>query len=232
MTDDQQTILEFAAQHELIEHRHIQALLKITPAEAGDRLAELARQGLTRHHRTHHQQPGHHQITSHGLATISSPLPVPRFETIRDYLHELGIAWLALAARYGAFGEVHQARARRAMHHHDQQPPAGEARYGTQITLDQNTTLHYPDLMITVPYLETTGRVAIQIQPHAPTPRRLKAEIAAHGNNPHLTAALYLAAEPSTAKTTRDIAASLELQDKIHVQPLRYDAGFPLTAAQ
>lgn len=79
VTDDEQKILEFAAEHRAILPNHIQPLLSITAANADRLLAELARRGLTRHHRTHHQQPGHHQITSRGLAAINSPLPEPRY---------------------------------------------------------------------------------------------------------------------------------------------------------
>ncbi len=119
MTKDEAEILALAAEHRLILPGHVAALRKITDADAQRRLGELAHRGLARHHRTHHGQAGHHQITSQGLDAIDSPLPEPRSETIRDYRHDAALPYLTLAARDGRFGEILGAVTERVMRHHD-----------------------------------------------------------------------------------------------------------------
>ena len=199
MTSDDEKILQFAAEHRSILAAHLEPLLAITSTEAQTRLGELARQGLTRHHRTHHGQPGHYQITSRGLAMIESPLPGPRFETIRDYRGETKIPYLTLAARRGVFGTVHRAVTERVMRHHDttrrtrqrtpgSQYPDDEPEYGVPLGTGIDTTVarHYPDLMLIVPRDQNAVRVAAQLQARRPAPHKLAAHIAAYGADPEI----------------------------------------------
>jgi hypothetical protein len=63
-----------------------------------------------------HGQPGSYRITGPGLAAIGSNLPAPRVDR-RCYGHDIGVAWLWLAASHGTFGPV-----QRVVYEHSQVP--------------------------------------------------------------------------------------------------------------
>ncbi len=245
MTSEDEQILQFAAEHRAILVEHLEALLHITATEAQTRLAELARQGLTRHHRTHHGQPGHHQITSRGLTAIKSPLPEPRFETIRGYRDETKIPYVTLAARRGRFGTVHRVLTERVMRHKDTTQRAdrrapgsrdsdGEPEYGVPLGTGIDTTVarHYPDLMLIVPRDQDAVRVAVELQCRRPAPNALAAHIAAYGADPEIACALYLVESREIGKTIEATAKRLGLHDPTIVQPVDFGANRPATTAQ
>ena len=243
MTEDERKILEFGAQHRAILLGHVQALLNVSASDADRRLADLARRGLTRHHRTHHRQAGHHQITSRGLAAIHSPLPEPRFETIREHRHDMSLPWLTLLAQRGGLGTVERVVTERAMRHHDAiqrlreqhrpQPdsePDDEPIYGVALGTGRDKTVvrHYPDLMLTTPQ----GRVAIELQARQPAPHQLATQIVAYGADPHIVTALYLVDNPQIGETVQTTAARLGLSNPTHVQTFEFGKDTPVTTAQ
>src|SRR5947209_7233879 len=100
LTQRDRRLLSFAADHRLILPAHVQALLGVSAAAAARRLRALAADGYLQPRALLHQQPSAHLITARGLAAIDSPLPRPRLD-LRQYLHDVGVAWLWLAAARG-----------------------------------------------------------------------------------------------------------------------------------
>jgi len=96
MTDPAETILAFAAEQQLIDAAQVAPLIEITTPQAEQQLHALARDGRVRLHRGSDRQSVCCQITSRGLASIDSPLPEPRVETLRDDRVELAVGWLTL----------------------------------------------------------------------------------------------------------------------------------------
>lgn len=244
MTNDDQKILALAAEHQVILPGHVAMLLKITAPDAQTRLGELGRRGLIRHHRVHHRIAGHYQITSRGLHAIDSPLPEPRFETIRDYRHDVALPYLTLYARGGRFGELDGVLTQRGMRHHDtnrrvgdapapeagRAPQANESSYGVPLGtgLAPNVARHYPDLMLLLPQ----GRIAVELQVLRPGPRQLAAHVAAYGADPYIAATLYLNDNPDIGQEIAAIADQLGLHDPTHVQRFTFGSDRPATSAQ
>ena len=84
------------------------------------------------------------------LRLIDSKLPPARTDA-REFKHDVGVAWLWLAARGEAFGEVEQVIAERALRSRDARRVAGEeplaVRLGGQGPGGRDR-LHYPDLLL------------------------------------------------------------------------------------
>jgi hypothetical protein len=242
MTQDDRKILRFAAEHDGVLSGQVAVLLGSTDAQATEHLVELAAQGLTRHHRTHHDQPGYHQITSRGLDTIGSRLPEPRTETLADYRTRLSLPWLTLAAIGGRFGPVKRAMTARVMRHHDANirggtvppdphDPPTETRqlYGIRLGagVDGTVATHYPHLAVVA---ATNHRIAFQVQLRTPSVRRLQAEITAYASDPRIDVAVYLVEELTVGRTIEDSATNLGLNDAIRVQRVTLDATLTTSA--
>jgi hypothetical protein len=117
-------LLAFVADHRLVLASHVRQLLGISEAAARARLGTLAEAGFLTQRTLFHQQPGCYQVTSPGLAAIGSPLPRPGLD-LRCYMHDVGAAWLWLAARHGAFGQVREIISERQLRSRDGLPRAG-----------------------------------------------------------------------------------------------------------
>src|SRR5919201_4036230 len=102
ITERDRELLGFVADHRLVVPAHIQALLGVSAAAAYARLRALAAAGLLTHESVFHREPACYRIARKGLALIGSDLPPPRLD-LRNYQHDMGVAWLWLAARSGAF---------------------------------------------------------------------------------------------------------------------------------
>jgi hypothetical protein len=232
MTDDQEATLRFAAEHHAILPGHIEVLLDTTTADAEQQLADLTRAGLVRHHRAHHAQPGHYQITNRGLAAIDSPLPEPRFETIRDHRTQLALPWLTLAARRDRFGPIEQALTERVTRHHDtttrrhahqpssdQTASAGDTFYGVALGtgIDKTVPRHYPPLLLLLP---GQWRVAFEVHTRQPPPGHLAAQIAAYAADPHIDTTIHLTTNRHIGNAIINAAEELGLHDTIRVQSI------------
>jgi hypothetical protein len=232
MTDDREATLRFAAEHHAILPGHIEVLLDTTTAEAEQRLDDLTRAGLVRHHRTHHAQPGHYQITSRGLAAIDSPLPEPRFETIRDHRTRLALPWLTLTAHRKRFGPIDHVLTERVMRHHDttqhrherqptpdQSAPGDEGFYGVALGtgLDKTVARHYPPLLLLLP---GQWRVAFEVHTRQPPPSTLAAQLTAYAADPHVNLTIHLTTNRQIGDTIKSTADRLGLQDTIRVQSI------------
>jgi DNA-binding Lrp family transcriptional regulator len=121
LDDIDRRILEYAACHPVLLVSQMRSLLDVQEPVATERLDSLVAAGLIRHGlRLRHQRAGY-QITGLGLREIGSELPVPRVD-LRRYWHDVGVAWMWLAARKGRLGEVERVYCEREMRAADQKP--------------------------------------------------------------------------------------------------------------
>lgn len=162
---------------------------------------------------------------------------------MHSYRHEVAVPWLQLAASRDAFGHCERYLTERDMRTHDRpqtadladhDPTSGRQQpesYGVPLVDGRSgkaLSLHYPDLMLIRPQ----GWVAIEITLNKPGPRRLEAILSAYGNDPRITAALYLAGTAEIAGTITSTAAQLGLSRTTHVQAFQFGPQPPPATAQ
>jgi hypothetical protein len=227
------TVLRFTAAHQCVVPDHIRALLDTDAARAATALNELVSEGLIRRNQAWHREPPQYQITAGGIEAIGSQLQQPRLETIRDYRHVVGVAWVTLAALRGAFGETELIITEREMRAADralgQADPeaANTARFGIPIqTVGQPRTVQYPDLLIGAP----GGQIAINLQSTMPGSRRIEAIINGYKHSPHVSLGLFLTNDPDIRDLISQLAAKLEMSESIRIQRARSPRPLPALA--
>jgi hypothetical protein len=227
VTERDLEVLAFLAEHRLVLAAHVQALLGVGDSVAYRRLAGLAANGLVEHARVLHGQPGWYRITRAGLALIGSELPPPRFD-LRCYRHDIGLAWLGIAASRGALGAVDRVVSERSMRSCDGKPEvrSGErAPFGVRLGgagPGGQTRLHYPDLLLIGP---RERRVAIELELSSKGRRRLETILAGYGADPSVSGVLFLADRAVTRREVSSAAARLGISDIVHVQRFAWEAG-------
>jgi hypothetical protein len=225
ITERDFTLLSFLAEHRLALATHAQALLGISAGAAYARLRALSGAGLLVHEPARfHGQPGCFQITRAGLRLIGSGLPPPRID-LSCYRHDVGVAWLWLAARNVVFGPMRDVIAERRLRSHDgtadgRADPLGVRLGG--VGPGGRDRLHYPDLIL----IGIDGRrIALELELSAKPRRRLETIIGGYGADPRVDAVLYLVDEPRVAGAVRRAAANLGISPLVHVQPVRLAGG-------
>jgi DNA-binding PadR family transcriptional regulator len=242
VTERDERILDFVAEHRIVLASHVQELLEVSESVAYRRLRGLTERGLLAYSQVLHGRPGWYRITREGLAMIDSDLRPPRTD-LRCYRHDIGIAWVWLAAARGAFGRVEKIVSEREMRSRDAVGAAadraaavrgeraldldddGRPRYGVHLggvgPRGQNR-LHYPDLLL----IGRAGeRVAVELERTAKGGRRLETILAGYGAEPSLAAVLYLTEKPRVEREVRAAAARLGISDLVHVHPIAWQPG-------
>ncbi len=97
-------------------------------------------------------QPAAAAITAKGLRTIGAALKAP-YLNLNEYRHDVGVGWMWLAARDGAFGELSGLTSDRRMKAEDAATVSagGRAQWGVGLGLlgaHGSPQHHYPDLML------------------------------------------------------------------------------------
>jgi hypothetical protein len=128
ITDRDLDLLRFIAAHRFVFAAHAKVFLDVSPSVTFGRLRALERRELLCRDRLFHELPAHFQITRAGLHVIGSDLPRPRIDT-HEYQHDIGVAWLWLAARGRSFGEVAQLIAERELRSSDGKRDPGPHRW-------------------------------------------------------------------------------------------------------
>src|SRR5258708_7805890 len=136
ITERDIALLSFAAEHRIVLATQARALMGTSQAAAYRRLATLSAAGMLSRPPALRDHPACYQITAAGLEAIGSELPRPRFNP-HEYRHDVGVGWLWLAARAGAFGELEQLISERRMRSLDgvaeaRGEPTGE-RFGVRL---------------------------------------------------------------------------------------------------
>lgn len=230
-------LLSFIAEHRLVVAAQVQVLLQCSETAAVRRLRALARAGAISRERIFHGRPACYQIAAPGLALIDSDLPTPKLD-LRAVDHDIGVAWLWLAARRGTFEPMHRVISERRMRAHD--GPAARALashlrsdpFGVKlggIGPRGAPRLHYPDLLL----VDRGGRrLAIELELSAKGQARRERIIGGYGADPRVAAVLYLTPNPRIARSVAATAARLGVRELIHVQGVRLasDASTPYRA--
>jgi hypothetical protein len=183
-------LLGFLAEHRLVLDSHLKSLLG-SRYGSGARLRTLERAGLLRQGPRFGGQPRCFQITRPGLDVVGSRLPAPRID-LREYKHDVGVAWLWLAAGRGAFGPVQEMISERALRSRDMASDGDEPSLGVRLGLagpEGRERLHYPDLLLVDP---RGCRIAIELELTSKGVARRDRILAGYASDARIDAVLYL----------------------------------------
>jgi len=233
LTDRDQELLAFMAEHRLVKAAHVQALLGTSAAAAASRLRSLGGAGYVRAERIFNAQPAAHQITRQGLEALGSDLPAPRID-LRCYQHDIGLAWLWLAARSGRFGPMREVIGERQMRSRDANPGRTGEPLGVRlggVGPHGRDRLHYPDLILVTPQ---GRRIGVELELSAKGQVRREKILAGYGSDPRFDAVLYLVKDRAVGESLQASARRLGIASRVHVQRARFTgpaAGAPASRA-
>jgi hypothetical protein len=215
-----------AAEHRLILPAHAQTLLGVSYSAAISRLRSLSSAGYLAAHRVFSGAPASYQITRTGLAVVQSRLPRPQLD-LRAYAHDVGVAWLWLAAQAGTFGPLGDVVSERAMRSRDGRREADSTIEPFGVRLggagpNGRERLHYPDLLLVTP---DGRRIAVELELSAKGGTRREKILAGYGSDPRFDAVLYLVDQPALARAIRTSARRLGITHLVHVQRVRQPEG-------
>jgi len=220
LTDTDLELLTFLAEHRLALASHVAVLLGTSAPAATARLNRLDRAGLLKRRDAFPGEPRSYQITRNGLAIIGSPLPAPRVD-LRAYAHDVGVAWLWLAARTGTFGPLQEITGERRLRstdgarEHGAEPLAvrlgGFGPHGTE-------RHHYPDLVIRT---ADGRRIALELELTQKTRTRLETILSGYGADPRFDGVVYLVQSPAVARAVRAAARRLGISERVHIRRVR-----------
>ena len=224
LTEANRRTLALAAEHRLILAAHVAVLLGSSEEAADRRLRRLVASGHLRADRPL-STARWYQIERRGLTAIGSRLPRPRAADTAGSDHDIGLAWLWLAAHRGAFGATRAIHSERRMRSEDGRPRSqaiGPERHAVRLEgvgPYGGERRHYPDLM-----LETgTGhRVALELELTAKGRRRTEAILGGYAFDQRVDAVLYLVTNPGTGKAIARAAAAVGIPDMVHVQRVAF----------
>ncbi len=224
ITQADRALLGSLAEHRILIVPQVAALMGVSEDAARRRLSRLQAAKLAHYRRIFEGQPGACWISSRGLGAIESRLPPPRVD-LRGYRHDVGVGWLWLAARAGAFGEITDLAADRRMRAQDSAAVGGggAVRHGVGLGLfgpHGNPMHHYPDLLLT----QRSGhRVAVELELTAKSRRRMARIMAAYASDTNVDAVLYVVPTRAIAQLVSDAAYRAGIADMVHVQRLASD---------
>jgi DNA-binding PadR family transcriptional regulator len=217
-------LLRFAAEHRFVLAAQ-GARLQARPVASVQRsLRRLRAAGLVRTERMLRHEPTAYRVTRAGLAAAGSELrPSPALD-LAAYRHDVGLAWLDVAARRGLFGEVSEVVAEKRMRSEDRRADRPEAapRHGVPLGVRQGPRLHYPDLVL------VTGsghRVAFELELSTKAPARRERILAAYAADPRIDAVVYLVPTRAAGDAIARSAARAGAGDKVQVRRFAWAGG-------
>ena len=235
ITKRDRVLLSFAADHRFVQPAHAGALLGVSIRSAEARLRALSTAGLLIRKRWLHGHPACYQVTGAGLGAIGSDLPRPRID-LRSYEHDVGLAWLWLAARDGRFGPMREVLAERQLRSRDgaAAAPSSAAAQGERgrpvgvrlggVGPAGRERLHYPDLLLTT---DDGHRIAVELELSSKGRVRREKILAGYGADARIDAVLYLVKDRRLGRSLQDSARRVGLEALVHVQQV----GSPPAAA-
>lgn len=216
--------MSFASEHRVVLAAHAQELQGISADAARTRLRQLTAAGYLRRDAVFHRQPPCYQITRAGLAAIGSGFTQPRLDLAR-YAHDVGLAWLALAARGGAFGQLREVVAERRMRSLDAVPDRDGDPFGVRLGgygRGGRERLHYPDLLLVSP---AGRRIALELELSAKGRLRREAILSGYGADRRIAGVLYLVERPAVGHAIERSARALGVDWLVRVQPFRWGSS-------
>lgn len=210
-------MLAFLAEHRFALAAQLGRVVGTSALAAGRRLGALRVAGLVRAARPLRHDATAWAVTRRGLTACESPLGLPRAVDLGTYRHDVGVAWLATAARQGIFGELSRTVSERSMRSEDRRAdrPDGAPTHGVRIGHGSSARLHYPDLVI-----ETAvgHRIAFELELSTKSPRRRERILAAYADDRRIDAVVYLVASRAAGQAIARSAARVGAADTVRVQ--------------
>ena len=234
LTEPDLELLRFLSEHRFALPDQAAALLGVTPLTASRRLDKLTEGGYVRSAAVFSRRPPMYLIRPAGLRALGSSLPPPRLD-LHTYEHDIGVAWLWLAARRGTFGPLSEILAERTLRSrdgaadHDSQPREllGVRRGG--IGPHGLERLHYPDLLLRT----ADGRwVALELELSPKHRPKLESILSAYGADPRIAGVVYLVRSSGVARSVERAARKLGVSDLVHLQRVRLDVALPPVASR
>jgi hypothetical protein len=220
LADHDLELLAFLAEHRLVLPAHVAVLLDISARAATARLNRLANAGLLKRQDAVPGEARWYQITRKGLAIIGSPLPTPRVD-LRAYAHDVGVAWLWLAARAGTFGRLQDVTGERRLRSTDGARDPDAEPLGVRLGgfgPHGREKLHYPDLVLRT---ADGQRVALELEFTPKTRTRLETILSGYGADPRFDGVVYLVRSATVARSVHAAARRLGITDRLQVQRVR-----------
>jgi DNA-binding PadR family transcriptional regulator len=221
ITERDREVLTFVADHRLVLAGHVGALLGVSEGTAYARLHRLASADLL-NQRTEFHQPACYQITRKGLAAIGSELPKPRGIDLSCYAHDVGIAWVWLGARAGAFGAVREVLSERQMRSWDARPDRETEPLAVRLGgfgAGGRERLHYPDLLL---HTAEAHRVGVELELSGKGRARREKILSGYAADARIDGVLYLVRRPAVARQLRASASRLGISSLVRVQPVSW----------
>jgi len=226
ITDRERALLAFAAEHPIFLTDHVRVLRGASEDAANTRLRALHHAGLLVRQKVFDDQPPVHRITRDGLAAVGSELQAPRL-SFACYAHDVGVAWLWLAARDEVFGPVARVVGERRLRSADLRRESGEPPLAMRLGgtgPGGRERLHYPDLLLVDP---AGRRIALELELTDKGRRRRERILAGYGADPRFGAVVYLVPNRRLGRAITASARRLGIQSSVYVQLVRMSVEQP-----
>jgi hypothetical protein len=214
-------LLAFVAEHRVVLAGHAQALMVTSAKAAYTRLHALTKAGLLSFEQVFHRKPGCYRITTRGLRAVGSSYPSTKID-LHTYDHDVGVAWLYLAARRGTFGPVADVLSERALRSHDERPGRSDPPMGVRLGglgATGRERLHYPDLLLVTPQ---GRRIAIELELTAKGRARRHKILSGYAADARIDAVVYLVERAAVGEPIRASARRIGCSSRVHVQPVAW----------
>jgi hypothetical protein len=221
ISDLDREVLAFAAEHRFIICAHVQALLRCSESAAQARLSRLCGGGFLLGEKILHKQPGTYRSTRKGLSAAQSKLRAPNIDLGR-YDHEIGAAWLWLAARNGAFGTMREVLAERSLRSRDATPDERSGPLAVRLGGNGRggrARLHYPDLLLVDP---SGRRIAIELELSSKGRTRREQILTGYASDVRFAAVVYVVEEQLLGRSIEASARQLGISGLVHVRQVRW----------
>jgi hypothetical protein len=216
-------LLAFIGEHRFVLAAQAGALLGTSPEVTRGSLRELTGAGYLIEEPVL-GGPIVYRSTRLGLDVVGSelrPLPI----SLKNYWHDVGSAWLWLAARGGAFGPTREVIAERVMRSRDARRPERDDPFGVRlggIGRDGRERLHYPDLLMVDP---RGRRLAIELEITSKAPATRERILAAYAADPRIAKVLYVVYEPAVARALAASVSRMGITSLVAIQRVRAPGG-------
>jgi hypothetical protein len=200
------------------------------PADAASvRLERLRAARMVKVQQIFHAAPAAVTITRRGLAAAGSTLRTPPQIDLRQYGHDVGVAWLWQAAHAGYFGAPTTIVSERAMRSHDwrldrQATNEPGERFGVGIggvAPGGSPRRHYPDLLVDT---QDGRRVAVELELTAKSRPRIDEVMLAYASDGRVAEAAYLVPDARMGRFISDAARRAGISELVSVRRLNPSA--------
>lgn len=226
LTPRDRELLAFTAEHRFVLADHVAVLLGVGADAADARLRSLARAGFLIRRKLFTEQPALHRITRLGAAAIGTDLTPPRLD-LHCYEHDIGVAWLWLAARDGAFGAVRTVIGERRLRSQDASRDAGEPPLAVRlggVGVGGRERLHYPDLLLVN---QAGKRLALELELTGKSRVRRERILGGYAADARVDAVVYLVTDRRLGHAIAATARKFGISSRVYVKLVALAAAAP-----